>query len=313
MRIAFHSNQLCLRGTEVALYDYAHHNEKILGNESVIVTHRNAPFHEVKAIEKFAKRFPVYCYDQVSQLDDMIAQSGAELLYCIKAGMRDDVLSKRVPTVVHAVFRYLEPHGHVYAYVSQWLSQYMSQGRYPFVPHMIDLPDDSAHLRDSLDIPTAAVVFGRYGGRETFDLDFAQHAVIEVATHDPQRYFLFLNTQPFGPPLPNVRFLEGEADPTFKVRFINSCDAMLHARRSGETFGLAVGEFSSRNKPVLTWEGSEERAHLELLGSRALRYHDQDSLSTLLREFTPSQEAWDCYSERFNPQSVMQQFRRIFL
>ena len=30
------------------------------------------------------------------------------------------------------------------------------------------------------------------------------------------------------------------------------CDAMLHARSSGETFGLAVAEFSASNRPVAT-------------------------------------------------------------
>jgi hypothetical protein len=38
MKILFHSNQLALRGTEVALYDYAHYNENFLGNESLIVS-----------------------------------------------------------------------------------------------------------------------------------------------------------------------------------------------------------------------------------------------------------------------------------
>jgi hypothetical protein len=36
--IAFLSNKLTLRGTEVALYDYADYNEKILGNKSIIIT-----------------------------------------------------------------------------------------------------------------------------------------------------------------------------------------------------------------------------------------------------------------------------------
>ena len=35
-KIAFHSNQLSLRGTEIALYAYAKYNEEILGNKSVI-------------------------------------------------------------------------------------------------------------------------------------------------------------------------------------------------------------------------------------------------------------------------------------
>lgn len=36
-----------------------------------------------------------------------------------------------------------------------------------------------------------------------------------------------------------------------KTTFINTCDAMLWARHDGETFGLAIGEFSSKNKPVI--------------------------------------------------------------
>ena len=36
MNIVFHSNQLSLRGTEVAIYDYARYNEEYLGNNSII-------------------------------------------------------------------------------------------------------------------------------------------------------------------------------------------------------------------------------------------------------------------------------------
>jgi len=40
-KIAFHSNQLSIRGTEVALYQYAKYNEEILGNKSVIFLLKN--------------------------------------------------------------------------------------------------------------------------------------------------------------------------------------------------------------------------------------------------------------------------------
>ena len=36
--VAFLSNKLTLRGTEVAIYDYAHYNETLLGNKSVMIT-----------------------------------------------------------------------------------------------------------------------------------------------------------------------------------------------------------------------------------------------------------------------------------
>ena len=35
--IAFHDNNLCLRGTTNAMYDYADYNERILGNKSIIL------------------------------------------------------------------------------------------------------------------------------------------------------------------------------------------------------------------------------------------------------------------------------------
>jgi hypothetical protein len=314
MRVAFHSNQLGLRGTEIALFDYAHHNERILGNESVIITDRNARFHDVKAIQKFGSRFPVFAYQHVSELDAVLAQSGAEVLYCIKAGVRDEVVSKNLKTAVHAVFQYYEPHGNVYAYVSEWLSKHMTGSAAPFVPHMIDLPRTDENLRLSLGIPPEAIVFGRHGGYETFDLDFVREAVVEVASAHPQRYFLFLNTESFGAPLPNLKFLEGTADPLYKVKFINTCNAMLHGRRSGETFGLAVGEFSVCNKPVLTWSGSVERSHIELLGAKGFYYSEKSELLSMLHE--PPFEAngfWDCYSDHFSPERVMVKFREVFL
>ena len=44
-------------------------------------------------------------------------------------------------------------------------------------------------------------------------------------------------------------------DLNYKVKFINTCDAMIHARAMGETFGLAVAEFSKKNKPVIFVSG----------------------------------------------------------
>jgi hypothetical protein len=55
-KIAFHTNQLSIRGTEVAIYQYAKYNEDILGNKSVIFTFPN---RDMSAYEKFKERFEV--------------------------------------------------------------------------------------------------------------------------------------------------------------------------------------------------------------------------------------------------------------
>jgi hypothetical protein len=316
MKIAFHSNQLGLRGTEIALYDYAHYNETILGNQSIILTAIDSPFSDAKAIMKFGARFPIYAYADWKQAENILEDLGVNILYCIKAGVADGVVSKRCKTVVHAVFKYCEPHGDVYAYISKWLAGEMSSGAhaFPYVPHIVESPRSSLGLRSQLGIPAHAVVFGRYGGAETFDIRFAQQVVEQVAQSVPDRYFLFMNTDPFCSPRHNIIFLEGTANSQQKEDFIHTCDAMLHARQSGETFGLAIAEFAVRQRPVITWTGSHERSHIELLGDTGLYYDDAESLARLLCSFQPDKtKNWDVYSERFNPQVVMEQFKRVFI
>ena len=65
MKIAFHSNQLGIRGTEVALYDYALGNRDILGNESIIISDANA---DLTSLDKFKTQFPVYLYNDFSEV-----------------------------------------------------------------------------------------------------------------------------------------------------------------------------------------------------------------------------------------------------
>jgi hypothetical protein len=52
-KIAFHANQLSLRGTEIALFSYAKYNEEILGNKSVIFS---SPNNNLDALDKFQSR-----------------------------------------------------------------------------------------------------------------------------------------------------------------------------------------------------------------------------------------------------------------
>ena len=117
-------------------------------------------------------------------------------------------------------------------------------------------------MREELGIPPDATVFGRHGGFDVFDIFEAQGAVLSVARARPDIYFLFLNTRPLvmdeygeadvARTPANIIHLPATMEDDAKQRFIRTCDAMLHARRSGETFGLAIAEFSASNRPVLT-------------------------------------------------------------
>ena len=116
MKIAFHSNQLGIRGTEVALYDYALGNRDILGNESFIISDNNA---DLTTLDKFTSQFPVYLYNNFSEVEKFIEQESIDAIYYIKAGFNDGKLVKNAKNLVHSVFKHNEPHGDVYAYVSE--------------------------------------------------------------------------------------------------------------------------------------------------------------------------------------------------
>ncbi len=311
MRITFHSNQLSERGTEVALYDYAFFNEVVLGNESFIVSSGSG---DLSTLDKFRRRFPVQLYEDPSELETLLERSQADALYAIKYGLDDGLLGRNCKNLIHAVFDPTHPHGDVYAAVSQWLSEAKTGGRIPFVPHMIHLPDTRADLREELSIPPKAVVLGRYGGYDQFDIPFVHHVVDKIAREETGIYFLFMNTCPFTDPHERIIHLPKNVNLTYKTAFINTCNAMLHARRQGETFGLAIGEFSIRDRPVLTWTRSSDKSHLQILGGKALAYSSEQDLESIIRGLGGLEGGhWDAYSREFSPEPVMERFRRVFL
>jgi hypothetical protein len=319
MKIVFHSNQLSLRGTEIALYDYAFFNRKLLGNESIVVFDKNNPHNDPEVIRKFQREFTTVPYQAFTEVDSVIREHGADLLYCIKSGKRDGKTSRVVPTMVHAVFPTSldHVHGSAYAFVSDWLACVCANGKLPAVPHMVHLPrlgsDVTKDLRAELNIPEEATVFGCYGGATSFDIGFVKKEAIPRALQArPDLYFVFLNIDRFIDH-PRVLFLPGSSSIEYKVRFINTTDAMLHARQVGESFGLACAEFSILNKPVLTYARSRDRNHLLVLGERALIYSAPRELLQLLLRFDRRAMAkmnWDAYSAHFNPERVMHLFER---
>lgn len=317
MKIVFHSNQLSLRGTEIALYDYAFFNRALLGNESIVVYDENSKNNDPGVVRKFSTQFPTIPYRDFSEVDAVIREHGADLLYCIKSGKRDGKMSAVVPTMVHAVFPTSldHVHGAAYAFVSDWLSSACTNGKLPAVPHIVHLPPlpDGVprDLREELNIPSDATVFACHGGATSFDIDFVKKQVIPQALQArPDLYFLFLNIERFIDH-PRVLFLPGSSSAEYKVRFIHTADAMLHGRQVGESFGLACAEFSILNKPVLTYAKSRDRNHLLVLGDRALKYAGVRDLLRLLLEFDRVDMAkrnWDAYSEHFSPEHVMRLF-----
>lgn len=316
-KIGFDAGMMSLRGTHIALFDYALHNQKILGNESLVFYDRRSEIALPTVFQKFQKQFDLVPYDHFSEVSHIADRGLIDAIYLIKSGERDQYLLPGVPNLIHAVFpqKPSEIHGDIYAYVSSWLSEECSNGKIPFVPHIIDLPVQGNSLREGLNIPKDALVFGCYGGSDSFNLEFVKNVIAELLDKHSRIYFLFMNIDEFINH-PQTRFLPGSPDPGFKSSFINTCDAMIHARGIGESFGLACGEFSIHNKPVITYALSPQRNHIDVLGSKALLYKGPKDLREIFLNFdkTESQKQnWDCYSKDFSPSAVMKKFQSVFL
>lgn len=315
-KIAFYANNLTERGTAVALFDYAEQNRKLLGHESVVLYDQTFTGNNAKVVEKFKVEFDLIPCNNFADADQHISAERCDLLYVIKAGKRDELVSKAVPTMVHSVFATTvrQLHGASYAYVSKWLSDHCTRGSVPWVPHIVTVGDTDDTLRRELNIPEDAMVFGCYGGRNSFDIGFVKDVAIpRVLETMPQTYFLFMNIEKFIDH-PRVVFKAATADMGEKTAFINTCDAMLHGRRRGETFGLAVGEFSVRAKPVLTFGGSKERAHLQVLGETAQVYRSAEDLVALIKNFDrAAPTAQQAYRQNFAPAPVMQRFEQFLV
>ena len=316
MKIGFHTNGLSLRGTEIALYDYARHNQDLLGNQSVVFYRKRNPV-EQSVHEKFSKQFSLRPYEGQKELNRLIEQEKIDLTYFIKSGERDDAICESSPSLIHAVFptKPEEFHGDKYAFVSQWLSKEYSNNKIPFVPHMIELPDHEGNLRKELNIPETATVLGWYGGSDSFNLDFVKKEVLAAVRNRKDLYFLFMNMAPFAQH-ERLLFLAGNSDLTYKVKFINTCDGMLHARGIGESFGLACGEFSIKGKPVITYALSPQRSHIEILGDKAILYKGKKDLASIFQSFTreiQKERDWDAYSQKFCAKEVMRQFHEVFI
>jgi len=310
MKVAFVTNHISYGGTDVSLYDYAHFNEVLLGNQSIILTRDFRATHgEIYA--KFQARFQVFFLSSPSDIDAIVLREHVDVVYVQKSGEVDPYICNVRPCGVHAVFTTRFPHGNVYAAISSSLNT-LYQTRVPVVPYMVYLEDTKESFRSELGIPENAIVIGRHGSYDSFDIPFVHSAVISLLNRNPTMFFVALNTKPFATH-PRIIYIPRTIDLVTKRKFINTCDVMLHARARGETFGLACGEFAITHKPIVTYANSPERAHIDILGDKCSTYTTYEELISLIESGRWKKDMKNNGYLQYTPETVMPIFRSVFL
>lgn len=328
MKIAFYNPHITVRGVENTMFDFAYYNEKILGNKSIIIYGDNnaAPNfpHDLTAIERFKNNFEMfqtkssqYNYGWtptvVPLIDKILQDQKCDAIYMQKGGSNDGVISQVCPTLVLCASHIKDPHGSRYAYVSKWLSDHTSQGKLPWIPVIIDLPSMKDDLRVEYNIPANALVFGRNGGADSWSIPWVDDVILKTVQTNPNIYFIFQNT-PISVTHPNIIHAKTTANIIYKAKFINTCDAMIHARSDGESFGMSVAEFSVKNKPIITHRRpTVSHNHILYLKEKGIYFDTPHELTSIFLNFIKRPyEDWNCYKDH-TPLNGITKFKEVFL
>jgi len=329
MNIAFFVRHFLERGTEVAIFDYAKYNEEILNNKSYIIcfnknTQREIGFPtERYSYDKFKLRFPIIEINNINEMGKIIKQFNFSFFYTLTHGDSNDIYNfnnkniwNNCKTIKHCVFDTKHKECNFHISISQHLNE-KNNTNIPVIPHIVELPDCDENLRIELGISPDAIVFGRYGGDNQFNIDIMHNAIIEYLEsgicNDNYNnvYFLFMNTNKFYEHS-RILYLDRNIDLNYKVKFINTCNAMIHARVMGETFGLSIAEFSIKNKPIITCNCGDLE-HIKILGDKAIQYNSKEEIIDIfknIKQIINSKQDWNCYN-KYSAQNVMTLFKEL--
>ena len=290
LKVGFYLRELNFRGIANSIFIFAKNNQTILKNKSIIFYNSTALDNKPEAIKEFKKKFKTIKISNFNELEEINKKLKLDYVYFQRDGAKDEVVSNS-KNIIHAVFPQnpFQYHGSNYAFISKWLSKTCSNSKFPFAPLPVRLLENNQNLRNKLKIPKNAKVFGYHGGETSFDLIFVRDVIKKVVEQNKNIYFLFMNIKKFFKHK-KVIFIKGTFNQTQKVKFINTCDAMLHARSLGESFGLSCAEFAIKNKPILTYGYCKQRAHFEICKNNIIPYYSYKDLNTKIVNFNKNEK-----------------------
>lgn len=358
LRLCFLDYALDGRGMPASAFSYALHAETVLGHESVVlagsvaqskvdllvtsVDHVKEANTSRRALDHWCTHFPVRYFLGAQQLGATAKAAGCDAMYVqhLSAGSHAFVRAVEqagIPVMFHCMGWCNVKQGSTYAVNSEWAAKRFNTG--PVVRFGVSAcpkpePGAAEALRATHNISASDKLLCYMGGEDSFNIKW----VIDQLFASVEKVDDWMRTMPslhlmFMPKLPrgvaqHARFHTNpfSARTSDKAAFYAACDAMIHSRSNGESFGLAVAEFSSCNRPVIT-QGKKattagyETAHLDMLGSKAWTYtaHDKGSLIAQMRRLvdTPKETLergdWNAHAQNEPSQLMRDKFHTVFI
>ena len=323
----------------------------LFGIDCLIVapdTESNSP-SRIKEMMELGLR--VHLYKDQRELWNVSEKFRATHSYFMSDGRYSNLWIPNTRHLVHAVFRNFVPHGHVYAYVSEWLYRKATKSgrrqtrleietqqtelQSPFgldygtkitwVPHaVIAKPQPLGNFREKFNISDSVKIIARIGGFTQFDDQAAQEALKVIASKEKGIKIVLVNTKPFFSH-PNILYLNSEADRDGisehdKWSLYSDADLLLNGRSMGETFGFSIVEPLMIGKPVLAPDRLRhprmDANHMHLLRPLNLTYITKKGLLRRiyrLLDSPPDPEALMRTVAKYEPQQSMAIFVDRFL
>ena len=319
LRLCFLDWALDGRGMPTSTFLYAKYAQMVLGHESIALIGsisdkptdlKTTPmaYSNInvtrRALQHWCHHFPVrYFEGGIGGLVGAAKAAGCMAVYVqhlSPAGAKHkfvrELEAARIPTMMHCMGWCARRQGTAFAVISEWAESRFHQGpvvRLPVVACPSKSPKDSLALRTWHSVPADAPLLCYFGGPDSFSLQwvvtelFGSTAIVDSWLRDfPTLHLLFMPHNKVVPDHPRIHFNPQSQAVREKAAFFHACDAMLHARSNGESFGMAVAEFSACNKPVITQDRDVsnlgyETAHLDMLGSKAWAYKPHNKASFL--------------------------------
>lgn len=294
--LLFHTGLIDDRGSIAATSEYIGYLQNE-GHHVIWAYDKLNPGNRSSAISHYKKMFNLEHYVNFNQYSISVSKR-IDWVYFSKKGLNDGLLIPSVKNAIHVMFNVYQPHGDTYAYVSKWLADassrqanfFIPKGRSkipnPFVsrewvPFGVDMPPPTNSLRAEWGVPLDARVCIRLGGENTFDIPWVHKTIKKAITEHQNFYFIGYNTNKFIDH-PRAIFLPSINGKIEKSNALMSADIFLHARRQGESFGMAILEAMRLKVPVLAWAGGWDRNHTKILHKESLYKNELDLYHKLM-------------------------------
>jgi len=345
-KLLIHSDALSLRGDTTNSQSISIYLKLFYGIDSVVVAPSSQKQNSFLRInDLLSQGINVQLYDTQNHLNKIAQLENVTHSYFLTSGKYSNLWIPDTKHLVHAVFNWYEPHGDVYAYVSEWLYlkatkdqrtrdfMEIEQERVltssPFrlfrnckvtwVPHtVVAKKGNGDQFRDKYSISSKFRIVGRIGGYDQFNDKAAMLGISKVLSKTKNIKFVFVNTKRFLDH-PQVQYIDALND-NDKWDFYDAGDLFLNGRSMGETFGFSIIEPLMVGKPVIAPDRIRhprmDAAHMNILRRKALTYYSATDFARKVVKLVEENMESNFFSalvSQFTPENSIKRFYSEFL